>query len=201
MEQIILKNTGVNGLGKLESESGLDLTSKSPTMAASPPPIATVDHPRLLLHGFLSPETCKELEFVHRSCGTAGYRPSVVSTSLPHLAATGCGHLLLPFVPIREQLRDAVESFFSCHFDLFVEFTGLISWCKGASIGWHSDDNKPYLRQRVFTVRTKLGLGIQLVSLVSLPLYMSSFLFSYSDITQRLVLNRHVGEMFKFLIV
>ncbi|XP_024312703.1 prolyl 3-hydroxylase 1 isoform X3 [Brachypodium distachyon] len=120
-------------------------------MAASPPPIATVDHPRLLLHGFLSPETCKELEFVHRSCGTAGYRPSVVSTSLPHLAATGCGHLLLPFVPIREQLRDAVESFFSCHFDLFVEFTGLISWCKGASIGWHSDDNKPYLRQRVFT--------------------------------------------------
>ncbi|GJN30839.1 hypothetical protein PR202_gb19177 [Eleusine coracana subsp. coracana] len=85
------------------------------------------------------------------SCGTAGYRPSVVSTSLPHLAATGCGHLLLPFVPIRERLRDAVELFFSCEFDLFIEFTGLISWCKGASIGWHSDDNKPYLRQRAFT--------------------------------------------------
>jgi hypothetical protein len=68
----------------------------------------------------------QELEFVHRSCGTAGYRPSVVSTTLPHLAATGCGHLLLPFVPIRERLRDAVESFFSCHFELFVEFTGLV---------------------------------------------------------------------------
>uniref|UniRef100_A0A0E0KB22 Fe2OG dioxygenase domain-containing protein n=1 Tax=Oryza punctata TaxID=4537 RepID=A0A0E0KB22_ORYPU len=93
----------------------------------------------------------QELEFVHRSCGTAGYRPSVLSTSLPHLAATGCGHLLLPFVPVRERLRDAVEAAFSCHFDLFIEFTGLISWCKRASIGWHSDDNKPYLRQRAFT--------------------------------------------------
>ncbi|KAM0882365.1 hypothetical protein ACQ4PT_032333 [Festuca glaucescens] len=121
------------------------------TTATSPPPTATEDPVRLLIPGFLSSETCKELEFVHRSCGTAGYRPSVVSTSLPHLAATGCGHLLLPFVPIRERLRDAVESFFSCHFDLFVEFTGLVSWCKGASIGWHSDDNKPYLRQRAFT--------------------------------------------------
>ena len=68
----------------------------------------------------------QELEFVHRSCAAAGYRPSVLSTSLPHLAATGCGHLLLPFVPVRERLRDAVESFFDCHFDLFIEFTGLI---------------------------------------------------------------------------
>ena len=68
----------------------------------------------------------QELEFVHRSCGAAGYRPSVVSTSLPHLAATGCGHLLLPFVPVRERLRDAVESFFDCLFDVFIEFTGLI---------------------------------------------------------------------------
>lgn len=70
---------------------------------------------------------------MHRSCGTAGYRPSVVSTSLPHLAATGCGHLLLPFVPIRERVRDAVESFFSCEFDLFIEFTGLIR-CSSSTI-------------------------------------------------------------------
>jgi hypothetical protein len=52
----------------------------------------------------------------------------VVSTSLPHLAATGCGHLLLPFVPVRERLRDAVESFFDCLFDVFIEFTGLIRY-------------------------------------------------------------------------
>ena len=32
----------------------------------------------------------------------------------------------------------------------------LCSWCKGASIGWHSDDNKPNLRHRAFTVRTNL---------------------------------------------
>nr|CAB3496538.1 unnamed protein product [Digitaria exilis] len=95
--------------------------------SASPTPAAG-DHPRVLIRSFLSRETCKELEFVHRSCGAAGYRPSVLSTSLPHLAATGCGHLLLPFVPVRERLRDVVESFFDCHFDLFIEFTGLIRY-------------------------------------------------------------------------
>ncbi|KAL6867526.1 hypothetical protein ACP4OV_015550 [Aristida adscensionis] len=124
-------------------------TTTSPP--AAPAAAASGEHPRVHIRGFLSRETCKELEFVHRSCSAAGYRPSVLSTSLPHLAATGCGHFLLPFVPVRDRLRDAVESFFSCHFDLFIEFTGLISWCKGASIGWHSDDNKPYLRQRAFT--------------------------------------------------
>lgn len=24
------------------------------------------------------------------------------------------------------------------------------SWCRGASIGWHSDDSRPYLKQRDF---------------------------------------------------
>lgn len=28
----------------------------------------------------------------------------------------------------------------------------IISWTKGASIGWHSDDNRHYLKQRDFTV-------------------------------------------------
>ncbi|XP_039774223.1 uncharacterized protein LOC120641948 isoform X4 [Panicum virgatum] len=28
----------------------------------------------------------------------------------------------------------------------------IFSWCKGASIGWHSDDNKPNLRHRAFTL-------------------------------------------------
>lgn len=28
----------------------------------------------------------------------------------------------------------------------------LISWCRGASIGWHSDDNRQYLKQRDFAV-------------------------------------------------
>ncbi|KAJ0987565.1 hypothetical protein J5N97_005921 [Dioscorea zingiberensis] len=108
------------------------------------------EHPRLLLHNFISPDQCKELEFIHRSCGVMGYRPGVLSTTLSHLIATGCPHLMLPFVPIRDTIKDLVEDFFSCHFDLFIEFTGLISWCKGASIGWHSDDNRPYLKQRHF---------------------------------------------------
>ncbi|KAJ8459788.1 hypothetical protein OPV22_032714 [Ensete ventricosum] len=111
---------------------------------------AASEHPRRLLHGFVSPELCKELEFIHRSCGTVGYRPSVFSTTLPHLAATNCAHLILPFLPLRDRLKDTVEDLFGCEFELFVEFTGLISWCKGACIGWHSDDNKPYLRQRDF---------------------------------------------------
>lgn len=56
----------------------------------------------------------------------------------------------MPFVPIRERLKEKVEEFFGCEYELCVEFTGLISWCRGASIGWHSDDNRPYLKQRAF---------------------------------------------------
>ncbi|KAL2248784.1 prolyl 3-hydroxylase 1 isoform X1 [Sesamum indicum] len=107
-------------------------------------------HPRLILRGFLSPETCKELEFIHKSCCTVGYRPNVFSTTLPHLIATNSAHLIMPLVPIRERLKEKVEDHFGCEYELFVEFTGLMSWCKGASIGWHSDDNRDYLKQRDF---------------------------------------------------
>ncbi|MQM22126.1 hypothetical protein Taro_055174, partial [Colocasia esculenta] len=101
--------------------------------------------PRLLLPGFLPQRLCKELEFIHRSSCAVGYRPGVLSTTLSHLAATGCAHLIIPF-----KLKEKVEEQFGCEFELFVEFTGLISWCKGANIGWHSDDNRPYLKQRDF---------------------------------------------------
>ncbi|KAI3848346.1 hypothetical protein MKW98_005726 [Papaver atlanticum] len=109
------------------------------------------EHPlRLILHDFLSLNLCKELEFIHKSCCAVGYRPNVFSTTLSHLIATNCGHLLIPFVSIRERLKDKVEEFFGCEYELFIEFTGLISWTKGASIGWHSDDNRSYLKQRDF---------------------------------------------------
>lgn len=49
-------------------------------------------------------------------------------------------------------MKDKLEEFFKCEFELFIEFTGLISWSRGASIGWHSDDNRPYLKQRHFSV-------------------------------------------------
>ncbi|KAF5442931.1 hypothetical protein F2P56_035538 [Juglans regia] len=107
-------------------------------------------HPRLILRNFLTLFQCKELEFIHKSNSTVGYRPNVFSTTLSHLIATNSPHLVMPFVPIRESLKEKVEEFFGCEYELFVEFTGLISWCRGASIGWHSDDNRPYLKQRAF---------------------------------------------------
>ncbi|XP_051116442.1 uncharacterized protein LOC127241433 isoform X3 [Andrographis paniculata] len=107
---------------------------------------------RLILRNFLSPDVCKELEFIHKSCCTVGYRPNVFSTTLPLLIATNSAHLIVPLVPIRERLKEKVEEYFGCEYELFVEFTGLISWCKGASIGWHSDDNRDYLKQRDFAI-------------------------------------------------
>ncbi|KAL1366525.1 hypothetical protein AAHE18_03G366600 [Arachis hypogaea] len=109
-------------------------------------------HPRVMVPNFLSPEECKELEFIHKSSSTVGYRPNVFSTTLSHLVATNASHFLIPFIPIRERLKDKLEEFFNCQYELFVEFTALISWSRGASIGWHSDDNRPYLKQRHFAV-------------------------------------------------
>ncbi|CAH9053314.1 unnamed protein product [Cuscuta epithymum] len=108
-------------------------------------------HPRLVLPNFLSLDLCKELQFIHKSCCAVGYRANVFSTTLSHLIATNCAHLIMPIIPIRERLMDEVEAYFGCNLELYVEFTGLLSWCKGASIGWHSDNNKPYLKQRDFS--------------------------------------------------
>ncbi|KAG0623529.1 hypothetical protein M758_3G181000 [Ceratodon purpureus] len=110
-----------------------------------------MERKRLLLPGFISPELCEELVFVHKSCGVVGYRPHVFSTTLSHLVATNSAALIMPFIALRERVKEAVEEFFDCEFELFVEFTGLISWTTGANIGWHSDDNRDYLRQRHFS--------------------------------------------------
>ncbi|CAL1408479.1 unnamed protein product [Linum trigynum] len=106
---------------------------------------------RLIIPDFLSLQECKELEFIHRSCSTVGYRPNVFSTTLSHLIATNSPHLIIPFLSIRDRLKEKVEEFFGCEYELSVEFTGLISWTRGASIGWHTDDNRPYLKQRHFS--------------------------------------------------
>lgn len=113
--------------------------------------MASNDHPRHIIRNFVPIQICKELEFIHKSNCTVGYRPYVFSTTLSHLIATNCAHLIMPFIPLREKLKEKVEELFDCEFELFIEFTGLISWNKGASIGWHSDDNRPYLKQRDFT--------------------------------------------------
>ncbi|CAK7326856.1 unnamed protein product [Dovyalis caffra] len=83
--------------------------------------------PRLILHNFLTSEECKELEFIHKSSSTVGYRPNVFSTTLSHLIATNCCHFIIPFVPIRERLKENVEQLFGCEYELCIEFTGLIS--------------------------------------------------------------------------
>ncbi|KAG8368590.1 hypothetical protein BUALT_Bualt15G0061300 [Buddleja alternifolia] len=114
--------------------------------------MADSDHRRLILRNFLSQQLCKELEFIHKSCCTVGYRPNVFSTTLSHLIATNSAQLVMPLVSIRERLKEKAEEHFGCEYELFIEFTGLISWCKGASIGWHSDDNREYLKQRDFAV-------------------------------------------------
>lgn len=97
----------------------------------------------------------KELEFIHKSSSTVGYRPIVFSTTLSHLIATNSSHFIIPFIPIRgsftsklhfqlppqfnnlfqvylfsnlvaERLKDKLEEFFKCEYELFIEFTGLI---------------------------------------------------------------------------
>uniref|UniRef100_A0A061SF70 Uncharacterized protein n=1 Tax=Tetraselmis sp. GSL018 TaxID=582737 RepID=A0A061SF70_9CHLO len=35
--------------------------------------------------------------------------------------------------------------------ELVPEFTSLIEWGPGSSIGWHHDANRPYLRRRDYT--------------------------------------------------
>lgn len=48
------------------------------------------------------------------------------STTLSHLIATNSAPFLIPFVPIRERLKEKVEHFFGCEYELCIEFTGLI---------------------------------------------------------------------------
>eukprot|EP00897_Mesotaenium_endlicherianum_P005818 jgi/Mesen1/5264/ME000263S04371 len=124
-----------------------------------------VEHGRAVFESVISADQCKELLHIHRSCSVAGYRQGVESTTMRHLAASNCAAVILPFVPIRgglalimifscqlaERIRELVEEAFGCQFQLFTEFTGLISWRKGASIGWHSDSNRPYLQQRHYS--------------------------------------------------
>ncbi|KAL3830702.1 hypothetical protein ACJIZ3_019504 [Penstemon smallii] len=134
-------------------------------------------HPRLILHNFLSPNIRKELEFIHKSCCSVGYRPNVLSTTLAHLIATNSAHLIMPFIPIREMLKEKVEEHFGCEYELFVEFTGLISWCKGAMIGWHSDDNRDYLKQRDFAIES--GIASALHNYYAVPFWIGKLAVCY----------------------
>ncbi|KAJ7942823.1 2-oxoglutarate (2OG) and Fe(II)-dependent oxygenase superfamily protein [Quillaja saponaria] len=61
--------------------------------------------PRLFIHSYLSLEECKELEFIHKSSSTEGYRPNVFSTIIPLLIATNSSHLIMPIIPFERQSK------------------------------------------------------------------------------------------------
>ncbi|GJP32186.1 hypothetical protein CLOM_g16783 [Closterium sp. NIES-68] len=122
-----------------------------PRESKEPTPLDVSSLPRrIVFDDVLSAQECEELAFIHASSSTVGYRPHVCSTTLSHLIAANCAPLMLPILPIRDRIRDKVEEAFGMQLGLFIEFTGLISWLPGASIGWHADDNRPYLKQRAF---------------------------------------------------
>ena len=60
-------------------------------------------------------------------------------------------------VQARERVRAAVEE--ALGVPLLVEFTGLLAWRPGSSIAWHTDANRPYLRQREYAAVAYLNDG------------------------------------------
>ena len=62
------------------------------------------------------------------------------------LTSGPCTHSLFFFLPLqvaaREAVRAAVEEALGLQLGLMVEFTGLICWRPGSSIGWHHDANR-----------------------------------------------------------
>lgn len=121
-------------------------------------------HPRAVLDGVLSTAECGELVMIARAFGVVGYRTAVASATCFELASAEPA-LLLPLVspcpaqrclqeskhlrqaPVqmaaREKVRSAAEEGLGLELgQLWVEFTGLISWRRGAAIDFHSDDNR-----------------------------------------------------------
>lgn len=105
---------------------------------------------RTLLDGVLSPTECAELIFVLRATAASGYRPHVASATIADVTAAAPA-LLPALVRARQRIWDAAEDAFDAWGELHVEFTGLLSWGPGASIGWHHDANRDYLSQRHYS--------------------------------------------------
>ncbi len=109
---------------------------------------------RAVADGVLSGDECRELIFVQRALAVMGYRPHVCSLTLHELLHAQPA-LLVPLVRARHKVWMAVEEQLGvdalgggAQQGLFVETTSLIAWEPGASLGWHTDDNQPYLRAR-----------------------------------------------------
>lgn len=70
----------------------------------------------------------KELQFIHKSCSTVGYRPNVFSTTLSHLIATNSSHLIMPFIPIRGIISFHFLVFYFC-FSVVVWVSQVVNYC------------------------------------------------------------------------
>lgn len=105
---------------------------------------------RSLQREILSPRECGELIFIHKALCAAGYSPHLWTTKLGDVAYAE-PQLLLPLISARDRVLASAEAALGYELEFCVEFTGLVSWTKGAAIQWHHDSNRPHLKQRVAT--------------------------------------------------
>ncbi|PNH09916.1 Prolyl 3-hydroxylase 1 [Tetrabaena socialis] len=111
------------------------------------PRLARLPRVRAVLDGVVPPELCAELVFALQAISTVGYRPHVRSATIHDVVATA-PWLLPPLLRARAAVLAAVEVAFGLALELCVEFSGLIGWDEGASLGWHHDANREYLASR-----------------------------------------------------
>ena len=90
----------------------------------------------------ISAADCDELVMIHKALSVIGYRKGVRSLTLQDVLSSATPELIVPFMRARQKVWDKVEELFDLPCQLHVEFTGLISWTAGASLGWHTDDNR-----------------------------------------------------------
>ncbi|KAK8966994.1 hypothetical protein KSP40_PGU010055 [Platanthera guangdongensis] len=105
---------------------------------------------RYFLRNLMSNIGTEEFPLGHKSSRSALMRVSRSSSGLGSIICSGSGLGLVRFDSIQKILKDARSSTFGCSVELGTHFRGILFWCKGASIGWHSDDNRSYLKQRDF---------------------------------------------------
>eukprot|EP00297_Palpitomonas_bilix_P006606 CAMPEP_0113913054 /NCGR_PEP_ID=MMETSP0780_2-20120614/29315_1 /TAXON_ID=652834 /ORGANISM="Palpitomonas bilix" /LENGTH=398 /DNA_ID=CAMNT_0000910173 /DNA_START=69 /DNA_END=1265 /DNA_ORIENTATION=+ /assembly_acc=CAM_ASM_000599 len=60
---------------------------------------------------------------------------------------------------VRGLIRDAVEDIYGAHFELYPEFSAMIGWGAGSSIGPHPDNGKPYISKRHLSSILYLNCG------------------------------------------
>lgn len=78
------------------------------------------------------------------------------------------------------------------------QFSSYISWSRGSSIGWHSDDNRPYLKQRHFAVCIQLceNIHVQIHSMQMLSLTTISLATCSAFVAVVFIRNVVYGKLF-----